>query len=85
MGRRAQERRKRRERIEQVVKKQILPQLHADELRRQGHNVETALVSTDLAGEGYLVTCGGCGRQARAGFEPPPGKIALCPNCSTGS
>jgi CxxC-x17-CxxC domain-containing protein len=63
------------------VTRQIEPQLQAQALREQGVDIDVAFVNTNPEREGFEVSCGGCGRKAKLPFEPPPGKVALCPDC----
>lgn len=65
-----------------LVKNQLEPQFLADDLRRQGHDVDVSLVNVSPnAEDGFEVSCVGCGRTARMPFEPPAGKVVLCPRC----
>jgi hypothetical protein len=69
---------------EHIVRNQIEPALAADAMQRQGLDVETALVTTDVsaeaAAEWFIVTCLGCGRTARTPSDPGV-RVALCPRC----
>lgn len=67
--------------VEHMLHNQVEPHLRADKLRAAGVNIDVQMVSTDPDADGFEVTCGGCGRTARMPFEPPAGRVALCPRC----
>lgn len=66
---------------EHMYDRQIVPQRRAAELRKQGMDVEVALVNTSAdAKGGWKVKCYGCGQVATLGFDPGTDS-ALCPDC----
>lgn len=67
--------------VEHIIERQVLPQLIAADVRSKGVSIDVAMANTNLDGEGYLVSCFNCGRQARLPFEPPQGKGVVCPLC----
>lgn len=67
--------------VEHIIANQIEPQLRVEELRSQGIDVSTAMVSTRADDDGYEVACHFCERKARLPFQPPPGKALMCPDC----
>ena len=77
MGRKARKRKAEAD-LAKAIENLVVPELIAREYREAGVDVYTTQVSRNLLREGTLVTCSGCGIQARMQGEVPEGKIALC-------
>jgi CxxC-x17-CxxC domain-containing protein len=67
---------------EHMYDQQVAPQRLVKRLREQGHDdIDVTLVTTNPDRDGFEVSCFDCGRKAKMPFEPPAGKVVLCPNC----